>query len=83
MRKIFENKETGALKFYAIKLMTKYMKNWKTESKMARIRQKRSKLYAIISAWKFYTKERVLLKKYLKECNISDSNLMSTQDMRK
>lgn len=27
-------------------------------------------MYAIYSAWKFYTKERILLKKYLMECNM-------------
>ena len=28
-----------------------------------------SKLYSIYAAWKFYTKENLLLKKYLEECN--------------
>lgn len=43
-------------------------------------------MYALFSAWKFYTKERVLLKKYLTECNVIDpninNNLMSTSKMR-
>ena len=42
-------------------------------------------MYALFSAWKFYTKERSLLKKYLNECNqtgsssnLLDPNMMST-----
>ena len=44
----------------------------------------RSKLYSVFSAWKFYTKERVLLKKYLFECgeSITDMSLMTTLEMR-
>ena len=44
----------------------------------------RSKMYSIFSAWKFYVKERVLLKKYLFECgdSIDDMSLMSTVEMR-
>ena len=41
-------------------------------------------MYSIFSAWKFYAKERVLLKKYLFECgeSITDMSLMSTVEMR-
>ena len=41
-------------------------------------------MYSIFSAWKFYTKERVLLKKYLFECgeSITDMSLMTTVEMR-
>ena len=40
-------------------------------------------MYAIFSSWKFYTKERGLLKKYLKECNIiADPNMMSTIELK-
>ena len=41
-------------------------------------------MYSIFSAWKFYSKERVLLKKYLFECgeSITDMSLMSTVEMR-
>ena len=44
----------------------------------------RSKMYSVFSAWKFYTKERVLLKKYLFECgeSITDMSLMTTVEMR-
>ena len=44
----------------------------------------RSKVYSVFSAWKFYAKERVLLKKYLFECgdSIDDMSLMSTVEMR-
>ena len=41
-------------------------------------------MYSVFSAWKFYTKERVLLKKYLFECgeSITDMSLMTTVEMR-
>jgi|688.fasta_scaffold1099324_1 hypothetical protein len=44
----------------------------------------RSCLYTVFSGWKFYTKERVLLKKYLFECgeSIGDMSLMTTLEMR-
>ena len=44
----------------------------------------RSKVYSVFSAWKFYAKERVLLKKYLFECgeSIDEMSLMSTVEMR-
>jgi hypothetical protein len=43
----------------------------------------RSKLYTIFSSWKFYVKERSLLKMYLKESNeASDPSLMSTLELR-
>ena len=35
--------------------------------------QKRSRVFSVFSAWKFYTKERSLLKKYLFECGESIS----------
>lgn len=44
----------------------------------------RSKLYSLFSNWKFYAKERSLLKKYLIQCGESPTNmsLMSTGLMR-
>jgi hypothetical protein len=41
-------------------------------------RNRRSKLYSLFSAWKFYIRERVLLKQYLKECNLQPDNILST-----
>ncbi|CDW90710.1 UNKNOWN [Stylonychia lemnae] len=86
----FQERELMALKFYALNLMISHLRAWKREVRVNRNRQKRSKMYAIYSAWKFYTKERVLLKKYLLECNGGvmiqsqniDPNMMSTQEMR-
>ena len=42
--------------------------------------QRRSKMYSIFSAWKFYTKERSLLKRYLFECgeSIGEVSQMTT-----
>lgn len=57
------------MRLYAKNLMISHLKAWRKETKVNRNRQKRSKMYAVFSALKFYTKERVLLKKYLKECN--------------
>ena len=47
-------------------------------------RHTRSKLYAIFSAWKFYIKERSLLKMYLRECNglVGNPSLMSTGELK-
>jgi hypothetical protein len=46
-------------------------------------RHTRSKLYAMFSGWKFYIKERSLLKMYLRECNVlSDPSLMSTGELK-
>lgn len=44
----------------------------------------RSRMYTVYSAWKFYTKERVLLKKYLLECgrDATDMSLMTTVEMK-
>ena len=41
-------------------------------------------MYTLFSAWKFYTKERILLKRYLVECGQKDldMSLMSTVEMR-
>lgn len=44
----------------------------------------KSRLYSIFSAWKFYTKEKILLKKYLNECgeSVGDTSQMTTINMR-
>lgn len=54
------------------------------ENKEEAARSIRSRMYTLFSAWKFYTKERVLLKRYLVECGQKDldMSLMSTVEMR-
>jgi len=54
------------------------------ENKEEVLKNIRSRMYTIFSAWKFYTKERVLLKRYLVECGQKDldMSLMSTVEMR-
>lgn len=54
------------------------------ENKEEELKNIRSRMYTIFSAWKFYTKERVLLKRYLVECGQKDldMSLMSTVEMR-
>ena len=46
--------------------------------------RKRSRMYSIFSAWKFYTKERTLLKRFLIECgqSIGDLSCMTTMQLR-
>ena len=46
--------------------------------------ERRSRMYSVFAAWKFYTKERSLLKKYLFECGetINDVTQMSTVELR-
>ena len=41
-------------------------------------------MYSVYSAWKFYTKERSLLKKYLFECgeSIGEISEMTTMQLR-
>ena len=41
-------------------------------------------MYSVYSAWKFYTKERTLLKRYLFECGetIGEISMMSTVELR-
>jgi len=34
-----------------------------------------------MTAWKFFTREKALLKKYLKECNFYDSNGSSKENL--
>jgi hypothetical protein len=44
----------------------------------------KSLLYAVFSGWKFYAKERVLLKKYLFECgeSIQEISMVSTLELK-
>jgi len=44
----------------------------------------RSKMHSIFTGWKFWAKERSLLKKYLIECgkSVSDMSMMTTVEMR-
>ena len=41
-------------------------------------------MYSVYSAWKFYTKERTLLKRYLSECGKStgEIDMMTTKELR-
>ena len=86
-----QDQELKALRLYAKNLMISHLRAWQREVEVNRNRQNRSKMYAVFSALKFYTKEKVLLKKYLSECNqyssaqtygVSEVKLMSTQEMR-
>lgn len=41
----------------------------KTEIANIKLKARYSRLYSIFVAWKFFIKEKVLLNKYLEECN--------------
>lgn len=72
-----------ALRFYSHQLQARNFKSWKKEILHNKKRHVRSKLYTIFSAWKFYIKERTLLKMYLRESNImQDPDLMSTIELK-
>jgi hypothetical protein len=71
-----------ALRFYAYNLQARHIRSWRKEVLANKKKQTRSKLYAIFSAWKFYIKERSLLKMYLRECNGLDPSLMSTGELK-
>ena len=70
--------------FRANSLMTRYFDLWAQQGRKESDTQTRSRLYSIFSAWKFYTKERNLLKRYLFECGetIGDVSQMSTIELR-
>ena len=57
---------------------------WAKLSKKEDLAQIRSRMYSLFSAWKFYTKERSLLKRYLFECgeSIGDVSQMTTLQLR-
>jgi hypothetical protein len=64
--------------------MAKAFTALKQLKQMSKYDEGRSKKYAIFSAWKFYVKERILLKRYLVECGEAslDMSDMSTPKMR-
>jgi len=71
------------MRFYSYTLQARFLNAWKKEINQNKKRNIRSKLYALFSAWKFYIKERTLLKMYLKESNImQDPSLMSTIELK-
>jgi len=42
-----------------------------------KLKAKYSRLYSVFVAWKFYVKEKLLLNKYLSECNYQSQNSKS------
>lgn len=53
-------------------LLVAHFNEWKDVYIEEKSKAARSKLYSMFSSWKLYAKEKVLLKKYLKECNIDE-----------
>lgn len=66
------------------KLLGNAFDQWNATCRKDDDTQKRSRMYSIFSAWKFYTKERSLLKRYLFECgeSIGDVSAMTTLQLR-
>ena len=60
---------------YKLKRMKEVFVELRTVTGEIKGRANRSKMYSVFSAWKFHTKERRLLKKYLKECNFEEDYL--------
>lgn len=58
-----------ALSFYSYKLSLRVFALLRQSTSESKLKNKYSKLYSVFVAWKFYVKEKVLLKKYLNECN--------------
>lgn len=54
---------------YANKTLGVVYRAMRSQAYILAKKNKRSKMYSILVAWKFYTKEKTLLKKYLNECN--------------
>lgn len=74
--------ELQALRFNAFSIAARHFRAWRRELRMNRNRQVRSRMYAIFSAWKFHTKERGLLKRYLREYSGIETSLMSTVELK-
>lgn len=57
---------------------------WLDSRKTVDEAERRSRMYSVFSGWKFYTKERTLLKRYLFECgeSIGDVSMMTTVELR-
>jgi len=53
-------------------LLLAHFKEWKDVYVEEKSKAMRSKLYSVFSSWKLYAKEKVLLKKYLKESNVDE-----------
>jgi hypothetical protein len=51
------------------KVSLKIFDGFRTQAQQLAEKNRRSKKYAILIAWKFWAKEKALLKKYLDECN--------------
>lgn len=58
-----------AYSLYHFNLKGKVMKQLRMQTRELRSKGRYSRLYSIFINWKFFTKEKGLLKKYLNECN--------------
>jgi hypothetical protein len=75
-----EEDEILAMTHWRLELGKKAFYRWKEEYRESLYRRTRSKAYEIFSSWKLYTRERSLLKRYLKESNLSDRYMHSSRE---
>ena len=69
-----------AVEFYQGRLLGRAFDLWLESKNIVDEAERRSRMYSVFSGWKFYTKERTLLKRYLFECgeSIGDVSMMTT-----
>lgn len=60
-----------AASYFSEKIVSRVFDSWVKLSRKESEQQKRSRMYSVFSAWKFFAKERTLLKRYLFECGES------------
>jgi hypothetical protein len=75
-----EENEIVAIEHWRMELKRKTYVRWADEYKENQYRKTRSKAYEIFSSWKLYTRERALLRRYLKESNLSERYLHSSRE---
>ena len=67
-----EEQMVEASNYYCTRLLTICFQNWRIEAKSKINRLNRAKLHSIFTGWKFVTREKKMLKKYLKESKLDE-----------
>jgi hypothetical protein len=71
-----------AYAYYQHRLLRKAFLGWSNEVTDLSKNRHRALKYTVFSAWKLYARERSLLKKYLKESNLSDQYIMTSREIQ-
>lgn len=71
-----------AYAYYQRRLLGKALIGWANEVTDLSKNRHRALKYTVFSAWKLYAREKSLLKKYLKESDLSDRYIMTSREMQ-